>query len=350
MTVAPRYAEYEDASDTGISVPLELPRACSSAEQHAGTCTAGEASAGVLSVDGEETAPNSEAAAEAAQGAAHSHAGQQAAAALATRRARYFLCRRAHLDLRYSILCQAALAAPLMLWSARGAPSPAAGHLDSPASSAAEGESKSAAAGSAHAQPEHGSGQQSMPMPSVSHASAEAAAGGLVFVGNDWPCAPLALRLKHCVRGVQASDPRQPVPAEVQSNALAAAGQGEAAHAAGLGAPESPAALPEQLDADHAAAADAAEAPAAEDEREFWARLADSLQGARMAFTVHNLAYQGACSLETFPRLCLPDSALPALQWPPPPEQATASDVLALENATQGAALLCCTEILQAVA
>ena len=51
----------------------------------------------------------------------------------------------------------------------------------------------------------------------------------------------------------------------------------------------------------------------------FWAgqSLRDSVRHARTAFCIHNLAYQGFMPLATFPRLCLPDDALPPLLWPP---------------------------------
>ena len=51
----------------------------------------------------------------------------------------------------------------------------------------------------------------------------------------------------------------------------------------------------------------------------FWSSqgLRDSLQHARTAFCIHNLAYQGFMPLATFPRLCLPETSLRPLLWPP---------------------------------
>ncbi len=61
--------------------------------------------------------------------------------------------------------------------------------------------------------------------------------------------------------------------------------------------------------------ADSSEAAAAA----FWGSqsLRDSVAHAKTAFCIHNLAYQGFMPLATFPRLCLPDDALPPLLWPP---------------------------------
>ena len=58
---------------------------------------------------------------------------------------------------------------------------------------------------------------------------------------------------------------------------------------------------------------------ASEEAASFWAsqELKDSLRHARTAFCIHNLAYQGAMPLAAFPRLCLPESALRPLLWPP---------------------------------
>ena len=58
---------------------------------------------------------------------------------------------------------------------------------------------------------------------------------------------------------------------------------------------------------------------ASEEAASFWAsqELKDSLKHARTAFCIHNLAYQGAMPLAAFPRLCLPESALRPLLWPP---------------------------------
>ena len=58
---------------------------------------------------------------------------------------------------------------------------------------------------------------------------------------------------------------------------------------------------------------------ASEEAAGFWGsqELRASLKHARTAFCIHNLAYQGAMPLAAFPRLCLPESALRPLLWPP---------------------------------
>ena len=60
-------------------------------------------------------------------------------------------------------------------------------------------------------------------------------------------------------------------------------------------------------------------AGSAETAAAFWgsSSLRDSVRQAKTAFCIHNLAYQGAMPLATFPRLCLPHDALPPLLWPP---------------------------------
>ncbi len=50
----------------------------------------------------------------------------------------------------------------------------------------------------------------------------------------------------------------------------------------------------------------------------FVSHLMASLQHARAAFCIHNLAYQGSMPVGAFARLCLPYAALPPLLWPPP--------------------------------
>ena len=379
MTVAPRYADYEDALDTGISVPLELPLpACSSSQEGrpAGSAAQladmgagpGEARLAAELLSQREQACASVAAAadgQAADATNGSSQGQQPAP-LSARRARYFLCRRARvdrvfvdhpiyhhttdiygssantyvehfpdLDLRYSILCQAALAAPMLLWPP-GAGSAAAAEPGSVGAPIGERAQPNRAA----ARPAEEGGRASMaalPAAAAQEGGAAEASAGLLFVGNDWPCAPLALRLKHSLQGQRQQQPAQPIPGQVQGPAAGAVD--EAGGSGGLAHARVPAGVRssyvEAREPGAATTTDAAEAsaegasdPAAAGDDAFWPRLAESLQGARMAFAVHNLAYQGACAPEMFPRLCLPESALPPLQWPPPPP-AAASDALA---------------------
>lgn len=130
------------------------------------------------------------------------------------------------LDLRYSVLCQAALAAPVLLDDA--------------------------------AQDSGGSSPRVQPHTPV------------VFVANDWPTAPLLLRLQYSIRD--------------------AASRGVSTGPAPLaGSSSDGLASLQQLLAE---------------------RLAPS---ALSMFCIHNLAYQGVLPAEAFARLCLPQAALPAL-------------------------------------
>ena len=163
MVVSPRYAEYEDTTDTGISVPVLLPPARGS-QTHLSDSFAAADSIPSLSSSLADDAARQPASTEAAP-SSESKQGQQEPdsnleAPLQQRQdtAQYYLCSRTgvdhvfvdhpmycrtsdiygssnvntyqeagdfpDLDLRYSILCQAALAAPLLLWQGSG---PAAG-------------------------------------------------------------------------------------------------------------------------------------------------------------------------------------------------------------------------------
>ena len=227
------------------------------------------------------------------------------------------------LDVRYSILCQAALAAPLLLW---------AGSIINAAAKDPAG-----AAGVTTAE-------------SASHGEAQQESAGLVFVGNDWPCAPLALRLSLYRQSAQQQQPGMPAPGAGDSAAdaqvdtpltpssppLAEAAathvpmQGEASQLSGSRAAEADGSLRNGAAAAGQALPVAGVSPvegalcSAEEDGQFAARLQGSLQGAASVFCIHNLAYQGCCAAETFPRLCLPDAALPSLLWPPPPPPAAA--------------------------
>lgn len=383
MTVAPRYAEYSDAHDTGVSVPVMVPPGCRNIQTQPDIGTfAPEPSAAGVSVltaarpssegHGAESHTSHEedsswaslqdhllsvagagSAAESSMPEAVQETGGQPAAC--EQHAQYFLCRKADvdhvfvdhpmycrttdiygssnvntyqeagdfpdLDIRYSILCQAALAAPLLLWG-RSEQSPAV--QGAPLETALDQSTLSgrhASEQAAQLQPDGCVATASAVMPklcmsgphetalpdlasaartlevcqpqvlSPQHAehmrqTGSAANGGacsgtstdtesgprpLVFIGNDWPSAPLALRLKHCVQQAAAASSCQ--------------------HVAG--------------DAPYAS------------------RLIASLQHARSAFCIHNLAYQGTMPISTFPRLCLPDAALTALLWPPPASSST---------------------------
>ena len=205
MVVSPRYAEYEDACDTGTSVPVLLPPSASLQAPAAAECKAADSSPALSRSQSDARASrhaDTAADSRAQDGSLH-QAGTtpdssqtQAGAALQQRQdaAQYYLCRRGSvdhvfvdhpmycrtsdiygssnvntyqeagdfpdLDLRYSILCQAALAAPLLLW-----------HGSQGAQSAKKlNEDSGAAAQQQDARPRHTLGQGAdQTLPGVSH-------------------------------------------------------------------------------------------------------------------------------------------------------------------------------------
>ena len=155
----------------------------------------------------------------------------------------------------------------------------------------------------------------------------------IIFVGNDWPCAPLVLRLKHTVEQAQqaqqaqhAASMQQPEPhsqelstAQSTRDAVAdgilsqRAAYDRLSGCATLAANEGHAQWSPALAEKKNSAGDALGAVSGEDEQacqalfregtlekgghtyqqSFWDRVARMLQGARIAFCIHNLAYQG---------------------------------------------------------
>jgi len=113
--------------------------------------------------------------------------------------------------------------------------------------------------------------------------------GPIAFVANDWPTAPLALRLKYALR-----------PAAEAARPPCAACEG------GGGGRPGPSPPPCGLCGAGSPAADA-----------YAASLARSLAGARSAFCIHNLAYQGVFPTAAWGRLCLPEAARAAVEWTP---------------------------------
>ena len=355
MVVSPRYAEYKDAYDTGTSVPVLLPPSATLQAPLAAECHAADSSPALSGSqsDAQDSSHADSAADSHGQAGTLPYSSQAPAGTALQQRqnaAQYYLCRRGKvdhvfvdhpmycrtsdiygssnvntyqeagdfpdLDLRYSILCQAALAAPLLLWhssqdawtaknshkdcgaaaeqhaagsrhtadqgpdqtlpgvshlhllsagrvsaapaaaEATRAPMragmPSAGVADADSASmapapplqaapaglsissaalppAAQGSAQRGPAGSSSqagvangtaAAAEHGchsrvfvrepgqaAGHQSSSMREAPGECSQAAksAAPLVFVSNDWPCAPLALRLEHSVRSAQAS-------------------------------------------------------------------------------------------------------------------------------------------------
>lgn len=351
MTVAPRYACYDDVAATGVRVPLELPPgltlpAAGEAEEGespgaeedagetAGALLAGGGEAGSSGGSEAGSSGGSEAGSSGgSEGAGGSDlednsGGEQPAAAgphsggaggeSLPPHAEYHLCRQGGVDrvfvdhplflgaaiygrppgcssgassgvytythltgahhplveLQYNVLCQAALAAPLLLWErSAGGAGGAAAQLGG--ASAAE----AAAAGTA----------------ADSHGPEAGGDGPLVFCANDWPSALLPLRLHHRVRsGGEASG----LPWPGLSSSLLAPQAGEQQPEQQPAQQEDPTALQEP---DAAAASEAV--------RQLYAELRPYLQAATAAYCIHNLAYQGQVPASALPFLGLPVAA-----------------------------------------
>lgn len=197
LTVAPRYETYEGVTPTGLSVPLDLPARLVARAPDAGPPEGGGSSGedagppALLESTGQGVAPETEdeeeptpppAQPQPLQDHAQLHSCQRDGVqwvfvdhpiflssdiygcSAGGGKSVYTYCEgneTSDLDLRYSILCQAALAAPVLL---RGGERPGA---------------------LANAQ-----GQGQAPLP----------ARPTVFVANDWPTSLLLLRLKYCLR------------------------------------------------------------------------------------------------------------------------------------------------------
>lgn len=157
----------------------------------------------------------------------------------------------ADLDLRYSVLCQAALAAPVLLEHSSGTAAAAAGSSDD------------GCGGGTAAQPAWRLGEQRQQ---------------IVYVANDWPTALLLLRLQYTVRALGAAA-AQEAPAPCCNSGCCSKSDVAVADVSSL----------QQLLAQRLGASAAA------------------------AFCIHNLAYQGVLGAEAFARLSLPVAALPAL-------------------------------------
>ncbi|KAL6770438.1 GBSS1B [Auxenochlorella protothecoides x Auxenochlorella symbiontica] len=200
MTVSPRYRAAEDVLPTDLSVPLDLPapeaRGPDEGDEEADEALETTARLFLARQDGVDhvfvdhplflAGGDIYSCGPSLGVTTYMEAGQGAAAA--------------SLDLRYSVLCQAALAAPLLLWAAG---------VREAAAAAAVGAAMGAALDAAAAA-----------------APAFAAGPRTVFVANDWPATLCLLRLRHVVHGGATDGPgggRAGAPAEALAAALRAA-------------------------------------------------------------------------------------------------------------------------------
>ena len=198
MTVAPRYQGYAGLEHTGHCVPLELPASAEQQQpQHAQQALAAD---GGLAAGGDEeqakrvAGPSEEAAGAWAQAALHAcrqggvervfveHPVLEAADIYgggggggggggAGSLTYYEAGGVPSLDLRYSVLCQAALAAPVLLWQRE----------------------QRRRRGRRRGEDSGGDG-----------CSGSGGPGQVVFVANDWPAALAVLRLQQCMRAAAA--------------------------------------------------------------------------------------------------------------------------------------------------
>lgn len=288
ITVVPRYSPYEGVEPTGISVPLELPSLplpLPPVEKRLSNGPAPEAAAAGIAEPACEILPGAGCSAAATKTAAAAdcdmepsgeptstdRSGEEGAsnagsAGSLPHSADLWLCEQggvqrvfvdhplftssdiygstagggksvytyleagdcSDLELRYSVLCQAALAAPVLLE-----------------------QQQQAKAGGA---PAAGQPQQT-----------------IVYVANDWPTALLLLRLQYSVRAAAAAGGPTAAPPAISEGGIMSCADLQQLLAQRLGA------------------------------------------SAAAAYCIHNLAYQGILSAESFPRLSLPAEALPAL-------------------------------------
>ncbi|GAB4814966.1 hypothetical protein N2152v2_002012 [Parachlorella kessleri] len=242
-------------------------------------------------------------------------------------------------ELQYNVLCQAALAAPMLLWgcsSTGGSSGKGAAGSSGPAADSGGGDAGSEGVGRPHWRGraegtvapggEECTGSQGLE-PAGSDESVGRAGGEeppVVFCANDWPTALLPLRLHHCIRSLQGTLTREPWHG----------GLGASPVAGGDPQLHPRAQLPQQQPGPPGAAGNhapvlamAAEAPpvvgagagrleaqrAQQAVGELYRQLAQYLRTATSAYCIHNLAYQGLLPAASLPYLGLPPSAVTEL-------------------------------------
>lgn len=337
MTVTPRYQAYNDAHDTGLQVPLQLPS--NDLHQQSTSAHVGPPSKTKL----EPTQQNKPASALQAWACLY-HCRKNGVDRVFVDHPLFLDPLKKHsiysvntylqgfdfpdLDLRYSILCQAALAAPILLWhqpaehlyrlqlQACCSHSPhtisggvaqyiglleslswhairrsnlkkSNGGLSMPAVQANEFTSTSFADVSDithHHMPSSAQARNQLrqDMRNSQSGSTEiiwpTTAGQIAFVANDWPCFPLTQRLEQLQCSSTDHSSQQlnsvvPGAEEVSSLVSTAANN-------------------------------------------FETHMARLLKSARVAFCIHNLAHQGIFPEESFSRLCFPAATVNKAHWP----------------------------------
>lgn len=325
MTVAPRYKAYSDAVDTGFSVPVWLPcQHSSSANRQDGA--AEEACTGCSQQGGCHGGPAARLFACTSRGVDRVFVDHPLYAELPSFNGTYTYTDAGSapdLDLAHSVLCQAALAAPALLWHATA---------DQQAHVMEQTLPQSLVGGIAHVagqqrhpeaealwqqvprQQQGPSQRQGPSQQQVLPATTSNFIGSperLVFVANDWPTAPLLLRLKHCCQSRQSRPPEEvdmvaapPIPRLEHSLDRMNSQQPPSV----LCPPSLPLQQPETADQ-----LPFVYRPSLSDSKylaELEHHIASQLSGARAVYCIHNLAYQGLFDRAAFPRLCLPSTAL----------------------------------------
>ncbi|CAD7698719.1 unnamed protein product [Ostreobium quekettii] len=331
MTVAPRYAAYEDVHDTGHLVPLALPQDLSKDHPpHGRLFFCREAGVDRVFIDHSLFQPSAE---------------DDRSTALIYPSGYAPWVPAENLEICYSVLCQAALGAPLILW-----PWSDQGRVERPlgVESGKVGHGSGGRGGwQGGRRPRgfetgDGVGPDEGPRGSIEKGGESSA---VVFVCNDWPCGLLPLWLE-LYKGMIGQDGKGDI---TQARAVAIAGvaggrsamvpssivnelevEGGCAPCVAVHeeAKESSTA-PDHSDGEMGAEADP-HLPAAYFESlrrsnaihqielaKFQAKVGARLADSRLAFAIHNVAYQGKFHPETFPRLCLPNEATPRLLWWP---------------------------------
>ena len=204
------------------------------------------------------------------------------------------------LDLAHSVLCQAALAAPALLWHATAGqqahfteqtlPQALVGGIAHVA-----GQQRQSRAGALRqqvpGQPQVPSQQQMLP---ATTSNSVGSLERLVFVANDWPTAPLLLRLKHCHQLRQSCPPEVDMKAAQPIHCLEHSLDRTNSQHPPSECPQSPS-LPLQQP-ETANQLPFVYRPSLPDRKylaDLELHIASQLSSARAVYCIHNLAYQG---------------------------------------------------------
>ena len=283
MTVAPMYSNYDDVYDTGVLVPLQLPPSDlppPGADDDSDGDVMLFARLFMCNRGGVDRVFVQHPMFSRSGGGVYTYQGPGANSDLGT---------------MYSILCQASLAAPVLLWKTSS----------SHGTEECEGDWDPLGASTSTSAPDQPPQPPELPV---------------AFVANDWPCGVLPLWLRnHLSPGHASPDPDPPLPetqppppppssAESSSNGSSSA---ESSSSSSSNTGES----------DDDSAQTSSSPISRPDLQETRQQLARGLQGAKVAFCLHNHLHEGNFDTEEFEGLGLPPEGLSALLWPPEQQQ-----------------------------